>query len=340
MIPLCLPLVLLPTKHTSDAPTCLVLDLDVAGRLEQSWPDDGVSTALTLPRSRLELGLTSGQHRARVAAIAARTGGLGSSTGVSGEAIVPVLQIAEAAWIGPNLTIAAGLIDDPWVVLGNDDWGLRAAAPSLGESVGWMDRSDLGISAAWGAPDSFVSAIATFTSGEGANFAERNNGKNTTAMLIARPVPDRPELLTVSLMGRDGSRGLDSARDHRAGGRITAALPPVRLGGEVLTAWGVGGDIERTPVGLSTWAEGTLPLSLTVFARFDQTTEDVDESTTRILRGGVTWGAEPVDVILGVEHTDADDQAVTVAGAGAFEEQTTLYVLLHVRQGGSVVLTP
>ena len=338
MIPLCQAFALLPAPETSDAPSCLSLDLEVAGGLQQSWPEDGISTALTLPRSRLELGLTSGQYRGRVAVIGARTGGLDSVTGVRGESIVPVLQIAEAAWLGANITVAAGLIDDPWVATGNDEWGLRAAAPVLSEAVGWLDRSDLGISAAWGAPDQVISALATFTAGEGAQFAERNNGKNTTAMLIARPMPEHPERLTIALLGRDGSRGLDSARDHRAGGRVTAAVAPIRLGAEVLTAWGVAGDIDRTPLGISAWSEGSLPLELSVFARYDQTTEAIDDSTQHTVRGGVTWGSAPVRVILGVEHTSAEEQAVAIAGAGALAEQTRVYALLSMHPSGAVVL--
>jgi hypothetical protein len=339
MIPLCGSLALLPAPNDA-APTCLVVDLDLAGRLEQSWPDDGVSAAFTLPRSRLELGVTSERYRARVAMTAARTGGLGSSTGVSGESIVPVLQLADAAWLGPNITVAAGLIDDPWIALGNDDWGLRAAGAVLGEAVGWMDRSDLGASVAWGAPDGFISLIATLTTGEGARYAERNNGKDTTVMAIARPIPEKPDLIQVSLLARDGSRGLDSARDHRAGGRLTAAVAPVRLGGEVLAAWGVDGDIDRTPVGVSVWTEGSLPLSLSAFARYDQTDEDTSQSTTRTLRGGLTWGAPPARVILGLEHSVAGEQAMPVAGADAFSRLTAAYILLSVRQGGGVVLQP
>jgi hypothetical protein len=317
MIPLCGSLALLPAPNDA-APTCLVVDLDLAGRLEQSWPDDGVSAAFTLPRSRLELGVTSERYRARVAMTAARTGGLGSSTGVSGESIVPVLQLADAAWLGPNITVAAGLIDDPWIALGNDDWGLRAAGAVLGEAVGWMDRSDLGASVAWGAPDGFISLIATLTTGEGARYAERNNGKDTTVMAIARPIPEKPDLIQVSLLARDGSRGLDSARDHRAGD----------------------GDIDRTPVGVSVWTEGSLPLSLSAFARYDQTDEDTSQSTTRTLRGGLTWGAPPARVILGLEHSVAGEQAMPVAGADAFSRLTAAYILLSVRQGGGVVLQP
>jgi len=338
MISLCQALSLLPAPEASDAPDCLSIGLEVAGGLQQSWPEDGISTALTLPRSRLELGLSTGKYRGRIAVIGARTGGLDSATGVRGESIVPVLQIAEAAWQGPNITVAAGLIDDPWVATGNADWALRAAAPVLSEAVGWLERSDLGISAVWGADDQVISALATVTTGEGAQFAERNNGKNTTAMLIARPVPAHPERLAIALLGRDGSRGLDSARDHRAGGRITAAVPPIRLGAEVLTAWGVAGDIDRTPLGISAWSEGSLPLELSVFARYDQTTEAIDDSTQRTVRGGVTWGSAPMRVILGVEHTDADPQAVAIAGAGALAEQTRIYALLSMHPSGAVVL--
>ena len=340
MIPLCQTLALLPTPAVDGATTCLLIEVDLAGRLEQNWPDDGISTMFTLPRSRLELGVSSAQYRGRVAFTAARSGGLSSTTGINGEALVSELQIAEAAWLGPGITLAAGLIDDPWVATGNTDWGLRAAAPVLSEAVGWLDRSDLGASAAWSARSEVFAVIATLTSGEGARYSERNNGKNTTIVLIGHPIPDRPEVLALSLLGRDGSRGLDSARNHRAGARITGSITPVRLGGEVLATWGVDGDIDRTPLGFSIWTEASLPLALSVFGRLDQTSEATADSTTSTLRGGLTCRQGPLQVILGAERTKADAQAVPVAGADSLSSSTTAYVLVGIQQGGSVVLNP
>ena len=340
MIPLCQTLTLLPAPISDGAPSCLVIDVDLAGGVQQNWPEDGVSSLLTLPRSRVELGVTSQQYRGRIAVIGARSGGLTSSTGINGEAIVPELQIAEAAWLGPQLIVAAGLIDEPWVVTGNNDWRLRAAAPIFSESVGWMERSDLGLSGAWSAASEVVTVIATVTTGEGARFAERNNGKNTTGMLIVRPVPAQPERLTISLLGRDGSRGLDSGRDHRAGARITTELEPLRLGAEVLQAWGIDSDIDRTPLGLSAWTEAGLPWSMTAFARLDHSIEDTDnDSSSSTIHGGLTRSTGPMTIILGAEHTQRGDRAVAVAGAGALSSQTTAHVILAVRQGGAVALS-
>ena len=341
MIPLCQTLSLLPAPTSEGAPSCLIIDIDLAGGIEQNWPEDGVSSLLTLPRSRVELGVTSQQYRGRIAVIGARSGGLGSSTGINGEAIVPELQIAEAAWLGPQLILAAGLIDEPWVVTGNDDWRLRAAAPIFSEAVGWMERSDLGVSGAWSAPREVVTIIATVTTGEGARFAERNNGKNTTGMLIVRPLPGQPERLTVSLLGRDGSRGLDSGRDHRAGARITTALEPVRLGLEALQTWGVDSDIDRTPLGLSTWAEAEMPWSMTAFARLDHSIEDRDDadSSSSTIHGGLTRSTGAMTIILGAEHTQRGDSATSVAGADGLSSQTTAHLILAVRQGGAVALS-
>lgn len=331
----------------STHPTCLQVDFDVAGRLETNLPDDGISTLATLPRSRTELALTDQTYGARVAFEGIRSGGVSSPVGIDGESIVARLQIAEA-WMrfaNLGLRIGAGIVDDPFIITANDAWLIRAVAPTLTEENGWLERSDLGAIVSYTAPGEIASAVVSITSGEGARFVERNNGKNTTGMLIVRPfaVSDQAERLTVSLYGRDGSRGLGSARDHRLGGRLTTDIGPAHIGAEAMWNYGLTGDPDQTPWGWSLWGRAGLPLNLAAFARADQTTAISEEPTSRTttLRGGVGWQPAPLAMfILGAEQRSLGEQAAVTAGADGASQSTTLYVLLNVRHRGAVALTP
>lgn len=341
-----LPPLLVPSPSPSTAETdeadraCLHLDLDVAGRGEQSWPEDGLSTQVLLPRGRLEVGVGGRHAGARVAVEPVRSGGASSPLGVDGESIVSRYQIAEAwvRWPRLGLRGGTGLVDDPWIWTGNDAWGLRGAGATLGEATGWLDRSDLGAIGSWSAPSGGLSVVGSLTSGEGARTAERNNGKNLTAMAILRPLawmdPGQAARLELSAMVREGSRGLAAAQDHRLAGRLSSTLGPATLGGEALLARGAGGDPEASPQGVSAWARVALPQDTLAFTRLDHTAEIAgDPDTTALtLRGGVGWRPAPPAVLLvGVEHTRAGPQATPVAGALGLAQTTTAYALLHVR---------
>jgi hypothetical protein len=349
MPPLCVALGLFPSpagSSVADAASCLYVDVDVAGQIGYTTPDDGIAALASLPRGRAELGLTGSTYGARFAVEPVRSGGLTSTIGIDGESIMARYQIAEA-WVAlPRLGLrgGAGIIDDPWVVTANEAWGLRAAAPTLGEATGWMDRSDVGLIGSFTAPKHVASLAVSLTNGEGARAVERNNGKDTTALLVIHPLAitgGDPGKLSLSLMGRDGSRALSSASDRRTGGRMTGILGPVNLGAEYLKAWGVDGDTEAKPSGWSAWARGTLPADLTLFARVDQTTDIPSDnaSNTTILRGGIGWSpAEPALIIGGVEQTNAGAQASAIAGAQGLSNTTTLYLLLNVQHRGAVTL--
>ena len=329
-----------PAEPVAPNATHLYADLDVAGRGEQSWPEDGLSTLITLPRGRVELGLGGDRAGARVALEPVRSGGTSSPLGVDGESILGRYQIAEAwvRWPRLGLRGGAGIIDDPWVVTANTAWGLRAAGATLGEATGWLDRSDLGAIGAWTAPGGVLSVVGSLTSGEGARFSERNDGKDTTAMAILRPLaflePDQAPLLEAAVMVREGSRGLASARDHRAAARVTSTLGPATLGAEAILVRGLAGDADATPQGWSAWGRAALPWDTLAFARADQTTQRTGEAdtTATTVRGGLGWRPAPSALLLlGVEHTRSGTQAVPIAGADGAAQSTAAYALLGVR---------
>jgi hypothetical protein len=332
--------------------TCLQVGAEVAGRYARTRPAGGIDEAFHLSRSRFELGLEQQGAGARVVMAGVRSGGDTAYVGIAGESIVPRLQVAEARYRARRLglSIAGGLVDDPWVVTGNQAWDLRAVAPGLGEDQGWLDRSDLGLSLAWTSPGAWTTLAVVSHSGEGLARRERNNGQNTTGLVVVRPLAGLGrggrELLTVQLMGREGSRGLGRARDHRLGARLTHRSDWVAGSAELLRAWGVQGDALREPLGWSTAAQLTPPPAPVVaFARYDNVDEDLEfnETSRRLLHAGA--GLElppdhaqvpPLRLLLGWTRASSDRAVASLAGAAALETAHTLWVQLDFRGRASL----
>jgi hypothetical protein len=139
-----------PAQAAAAADTlCLQLDLDVAGRAAWTTPAAGVSRELLLSRGQAELELRAPVASARLNLDAVRSGGAAGYVGVAGESLLPRLQVAEARLnLAPlGLAAAGGLVDDLWVIGAQDAWALPAVALTMGQEQGWMERSDLGLSA-------------------------------------------------------------------------------------------------------------------------------------------------------------------------------------------------
>lgn len=328
-----LPTLLAPAMGTAPRPTpCLVAGLDMAGRVEQRFPAGGIDRQLTLPRARTGLGIDQGGVGARLVVGTVRSGGEDGYIGVDGEALVPRVEVAEARVSLPaaGAALSAGLVDDLWVATGNRAWAHRAVAAELSQDQGWNDRSDLGFTAAWTAPEQWVTAAATLTTGEGLARRERNDGQNTAGLLIVRPlagVADDPGQLEVSLYARDGSRGLGSARDHRVAGRVNGHVGSVQGGLEWMRAWGVGGDARLEPSGLSAWVASTPATPVAAYARIDRVdlSAEATGDVRTVLRAGagarLPWrpdaGPAPARLMVVAERARAEAGATGIAGAGA-----------------------
>lgn len=317
--------------------------LDVAGRAGLAFPDVGISRTLTLPRAHAEGGLALGDVAAvRVAVAAVRSGGDAGYIGVDGEALVPEVQIAEArgAWTPLGLGIGAGLVDDPWVASGDAAWGLRPIAATFGEAAGWMDSSDLGGWLGWSAADRRVTARVDLSTGEGARFRERNEGKDLAATVSVRPARDGRAVFT--LHGRDGSRGLGLARDHRLGLRAGGVIGPVTGMVEGLAAWGVDGDALRQPLGASASLVARPWGPLLAWVRLDLSTEALGNPTagTRTLLAGAgvelpTMQAPPLRIVLGYTGTRVGSGVAAIAGADALQDVDAVFLQLGVTLGTS-----
>lgn len=324
---------------------CVSVDVDVAGRLGKGWPNVGVSRGVTLPRVRVEAAVSDRGLTARVGVGAARSGGDTGYLGVDGESVVPVLQVAEAraAWAKVGAAVSIGMIDDPWVVSGERAWGLNSVALSFGNQAGWLDRSDLGARVAWTSARSRVSASLTLSSGEGFRRRERNDGLDTTGVLVVRPLAV-PAHLEIAAMARDGSRGLGLARDHRVGARVTTRTDRVDAGAEGLAAWGVDGDAARTPVGGAAWVVARPWGPTQGFVRLDAAREipGDDASTWRALRvgAGVALPFErPLGAVwLGFEDGAAGATATPLAGADGQAAWRRVWLQIDVHARGAARL--
>lgn len=345
----CVPF-LLERRVGADAPgvpaadACAGLRLDLAGRGAIDLPDVGLTRRLELSRARLELGVWGvGPATARVALIAARSGGATGYVGIDGEAIVPTIQIAEARvdakrW---GLAAAVGLVDDPWVIHGEDGWALRPVAAAAAELRGMQHRADLGGWVAWTSPGDWVAVAVTMTTGEGALAREQNEGKDVAATVSVRPFAAGPGGLTLELYGRNGSRGVASARDHRVGGRVTWEAGLAAVGAEALAGWGQQADAALLPLQTSVWARTGPKLPVVGWLRVDAGLADRAAPAS----GAVTWRAgagpwlpwgpraavRPASLVLGYEGTWLGLDARSVAGASAAAVTHTLFLQLGVR---------
>ena len=337
-------------SETSAALLSVLLEVSGEGRL--TLPDAGQSRELRLARGLIQVGLQQlGPAHARLRLEPVRSGGETGYIGVAGESIVPRVQVAEAGAHGKllgELSVVAGLVDDPWVVQGQQAWGLRTVAPALAEDQGWMARSDLGGTAAWRSPGGWAEVQVGLQSGEGLDSRERNDGQDLIAVASARPLAGvDPALLVLSLMGREGSRGVGLARDHRAGARLSSQHAVIGGGVELLAGWGLDGDATQRPGGLSTWLTTGPSLPVIGWARLDATRADRADAAT----GATTWraGAGPalggrahrraVFVLAGVEHHRYAPDATALAGAGSAANHSSVFIQLGTRLAAETPMT-
>lgn len=309
---------------------CLRMGLDVAGRASLLFPSQGISTRMELPRARALFQLqTPYGASVRIALEPVRSGGENGYIGIDGESFVPRFQIAEARWDWnqAGLAVAGGIVDDLWTMSVQDAWGLPQVDFTLGMDQGWLERADVGAWVSWTSPKAFATVTASLTSGEGYRRRERNNGKNATFLATFRPLvwlenPD--EGLEISAMYRDGSRGVEVARDHRAAVRASYVHPWAAGGVEALWGWGANGDSSQLPFGVSAWARTGDALPVVGWARVDvaQASRDVEQSQTLgwwagigpsfPLKKGAT--SRPLQILLGYEGAQYQANAQALPG--------------------------
>ncbi len=330
-------------------PACMFFDLDVAGRASRTSPSSGIANSLDMSRLRFELGMAANENwSVRLSTTPIRSAPEAGYLGIAGESMVWDVQIAEVRLTVPELglTVTGGFIDDPWMLSGNGAWGWRTTGQVLSQSSGWFDRADAGLSALWRAPRGWADAQVMLTAGEGNRLRERNNGKNLTAMGTVRPLTgaELGNALQISLLVRDGSKGVERARDHRLAARIWGHGRQWRYGTEVISARGVRGDPNRTPWGLSVWGDVDPLPPLTVYARYDHIDQvpGTADTSQQTIQGGVGLrNATPgLDnrIFVAAEHRRWQSGVAPVAGTAASETVVYLQLAARVRAGVPIQL--
>jgi opacity protein-like surface antigen len=305
--------------------------------------------------SRAEVGLWSfwDQRRALGAELrleAVRAAGPQSVLGVDGDSLVLRVKrgwgFVRHHW-GP---VAAegrlGLIPDPWVDVLVQHYQLRGLSASLSERGLFFDTSDLGAALhldLWGG---LAQVRLAATNGQGRNQVEQNTGKNTTALLVLRPLsmdtPTRPTELRLVAAWRDGSQGVGSSRDHRLALGALWTSPWVDLGLEWLQAWGYLGLGQLKARGVGAWASGPLGLPwLGGALRLDHLLTDVEQpDTSQLTATGALYVdlAEPglppaprrMRVYLAYSQETFGQDAGALPGAPALSDLRRVMLLLSV----------
>lgn len=217
---------------------------------------------------------------------AVRSAGPQSLLGVDGDSLL--MRVKRAWGFGRfdlkfmAVEVRGGLINDSWIDSVQFIYDLRGATATLGERGLFYDTSDLGGEALLDVMDGLVRVRVSATNGEGRNQREQNSGKNTTAVLVVRPLQFkwRGDLTSLNLLAsyRDGSAGAASARNHRLAGALIMASSSMGAGFEIIRAQGYLGRAELEAQGLGAWANvSILRPYLGVMARFDQLAPDTND---------------------------------------------------------------
>lgn len=169
-------------------------------------------------------------------------------------------------------------------------------------------------------------------------------------MLTLRPLAladQPPELLELSLVLRDGSRGQQRARDHRLGVRLSGTLDGHTYGAEYVHASGVRGDALWTPDGLSAWGAVNPWWDLVAISRLDlvQQLPGVGGSESLFLgalgyRGPSQGASHSAHVLAGLQRRTAGSAAAEIAGSTASSRSTTLFVQLGISARASLSTEP
>ncbi|MEE2786881.1 MAG: hypothetical protein VX589_06045 [Myxococcota bacterium] len=333
------------------------VQLELAGRFAYTETDEGIGQKFVLPRTRVSLMADDGQAiSGRFVLAAVRSTPETGYLGVDGEALITRIDAAEGRvhWRKLGLSLAAGVLSNPWIDRRNDRWTWQAVQPTVAEAQGFMARADLGFELRWHRKDELISAWIQGHAGEGHRFRERNGGQSVIGVIRLRPLgfSNRAwaRYVEVSLMGLEGSVGAASARNHRFGGRLAAGDETITGGVEWIKALGQNGDPVPEPWALSVWAETNPWRALIGYARFDlvELSPHFEETHRHTFDVGIgvqmPYEAARPDrqgrLSLGYRLARADEQATPVAGAAGQESTHMVFAQLTLDFGLTFSMPP
>jgi hypothetical protein len=312
----------------------LVLDLELytQARLVRRSGDD--LSELRLDRG--ELGARVGIHRNAAAELrleAIRSAPDGGALGIDGNSTVVRVKraqlVALQAFGAVRIDGAIGIAADPWIATLERDYTVKPLSRTGSERMLDWPTSDLAavVSASVGP----VRATAGMGNGEGLRFPERNTGKTLTGVVEIVPVATESLRVSAALLGRDGSVGVTSIRDHRLGGALTAVTPRARLSAEVVQAWGIADRGDAKGLLVAAWAEAR-PVAKAIVAARGASLGYTGGGRQTTLGGGLAVEPWP-DTARGMLRLWLAVDRVTTSGAamplpGADAGDATLFMLI------------
>ena len=321
-----------------------ILELDVItqGRATRRAGDDLSEVRLERGEAGARIGLGK-RAAAELRMEALRSAADGGALGIDGDSTVLRVKLAQVmamhdlgdpAGTHVRLEGAFGVVPDPWIRGLEEDYTLRPLSRTGSERfLGWSvaDLSML-VRASLGP----VRATASIGNGEGLQYPERNRGKTTTIVLDVVPIHAESVGLTVRGVVRDGSRGVASIRDRRAGGAVTLVTPWVRAGAELVVARGIGDRAAAEGVLVGGWADAKAIAPVFLAARAQTLGFGSGGGRLSSFGGGVAvepWREPGSDrargrmrLWLGVEHETSSGGATPLPGADAGD--ATLLMLI------------
>lgn len=291
------------------------------------WIDRAGDDLNELRLDRGELGARIGlgpRGAAELRVESVRSAMEGGALGIDGDSSVLRVKFAQLAGTtvaGPlRIDGAIGFVPDPWIGALEDGYTLNALSRTASQRLlGWPTSDLAALARAMLGPARLTVSVGN---GEGLRYPEQNTGKTTTAVLELVPVHRRALRLAVAAVGRDGSIGVASLRDRRAGGSATVITPWLRGGVEVVRAWGIGDHADAEGVVIGGWAEGRLVGDL--FASARGATLGFDAGGRRSTLGGAL-AIEPwteatrgrLRVWLALDRVTSSGDAMPLPGADA-----------------------
>jgi hypothetical protein len=268
------------------APPQLRIDVEMFARGFRVIDQQPSRNEFDLPRA--ELGAQLALSDAIVSELrleAVRSATPQSGFGIDGDSLLPRFKLANLAAsqrVGDFLFYgSAGLVNDLWIMALDRLARLRPLHASASESDLVWSSSDLGVTAraSW----RWLALSAAVLNGEGRNYAERNRGKNSTAMIEAHPtlpsIDGHATQLWFAVMVRNGSFGPGAARDHRFGAATVVATKYVSVGAEVVRALGLHGQGDVVATSVASWLDVPVVAHVALSARISTTSFGLDSDT-------------------------------------------------------------
>ena len=300
---------------------CHSIDFASSVRMTQEVPVEGLHRYLELPQLRFQTFSKFNNAYIRTRTDGIRSASDGSYIGIEGETMVWAIHRAQFGYSQEKWGIYAGIIDDLWVLGQNTAWGNRNQSLGLAERNDWQPRSDVGLGVNYLFDKAYIQL--QITTGEGHQYAERNNGFSTQ-LLCGLRLPQHDLIV----FGQEGSKGSTSAMNHRVGMRFSSSSA-LHYGLEVIKTWGIGGDSTLAPLGTSLWLAQRAQKGMWGFVRADF----IHQNTPSQLEGwmGFAWGFSPaLHVVLATEQTYAWNSGY--ASSGTQQWQQSYYIQLQFEQ--------